>query len=81
MVLLTDGEDTRPFRLPWPASTVLFLMGDEEAHARGKAAAEKQLLRVPSGSLLRRVRTRLEVGWPARERGAAAGPHVELLLS
>ena len=70
VVLLTSGEDMRPFRLQWPASTVIYLLAEEGAHERSKAAAKEQLLRVPSGCLLRRVAARLEVGWSADAHGA-----------
>ena len=62
VVLVTGGEDMRPFRLQWPTSTVMYLIADEGAHRRGKAATKDQALRVPAGCLLRRVVARLEVG-------------------
>ncbi len=61
VVLMTSGTDERPFRLPWPASTVIYLLDDSQAHAQGKAAAAEQQLRVPSGCLLRRVVAHSEV--------------------
>ena len=63
VVLMTSGTDQRPFRLPWPASTVIYLLDDSQAHAQGKAAAAEQQLRVPEGCLLRRVIAHIEVRW------------------
>ncbi len=78
---MTNGEDMRPFRLQWPASTVMYLIADEGAHRRGKAAAKDQALRVPAGCLLRRVVARLEVGQPANVQGACGLGQAEMTLS
>ena len=37
VVLIGDGLDTRPFRLPWPPGTVIFLLASTQAHAETKA--------------------------------------------
>ncbi|GBF93628.1 hypothetical protein Rsub_06350 [Raphidocelis subcapitata] len=58
VVLLGDGFDARPFRLPWPPGTVLFLVAPPEAHERAEAlltAAGGGAPRVERGRLLRRV--------------------------
>lgn len=38
VVLLTDGMDTRPYRLSWPPSTVIFDLSPERVF---RSAAEK----------------------------------------
>ena len=38
VVLLTDGMDTRPYRLKWPASTIIFDISPDNVFKR---AAEK----------------------------------------
>lgn len=38
VVLLTDGMDTRPYRLNWPSSTLMFDISPDELY---KIAAEK----------------------------------------
>eukprot|EP00887_Chlorella_sp_A99_P001824 scaffold19.g1824.t1 len=64
VVLLGNGFDTRPFRLPWPEGTVIYLAAPGEVHEvaeRQLAAAAAAspgapwLARVPRGCLLRRV--------------------------
>ncbi len=78
---MTGGEYSRPFRLQWPASTVIYLLADEKAHGRSKAAAKDQQLRVPVGCLLRRVVAKLEVGRQADVRGASGQCQAVLLPS
>ncbi|KAF8065520.1 MTS1 [Scenedesmus sp. PABB004] len=57
VVLLGDGLDCRPFRLPWPPGTLLFLVAPAEVHAAAEAllAAAPAPAHVPRGCLLRRV--------------------------
>lgn len=67
VVLLGDGLDTRPFRLPWPTGTVLFCIAPGEVHERAEAVlsqnptsnnnntSTKDKACVPRGCLLRRV--------------------------
>ncbi|KAG2437414.1 hypothetical protein HXX76_006066 [Chlamydomonas incerta] len=38
VVLLGDALDTRPYRLPWPPGTALYLVAPREAHAVAEAA-------------------------------------------
>ncbi|GFR46631.1 hypothetical protein Agub_g8240 [Astrephomene gubernaculifera] len=38
VVLLGDALDSRPFRLPWPPGTAIFLVAPAEAHAAAEAA-------------------------------------------
>ncbi len=61
VVLLGCGMDTRPFRLPWPVSTVLFLLAPAEVHAAAAAALKAAGAAVPRGCLLRRVPIDLQV--------------------
>lgn len=62
MVLLGDGMDTRPFRLPWPEGTVMFCVAPAEVHAAAEAALKPAGARVPRGCLLRRVSAELHEG-------------------
>jgi len=64
VVLLGDGLDTRPFRLPWPTGTILFCIAPGEVHERAEAVLSqstdnnttiKEKAHVPRGCLLRRV--------------------------
>lgn len=55
VVLLVDAFDTRPFRLPWPPGTLLFLVAPGEAHEKAEAVLAQQRIFVPRGCLLRRV--------------------------
>ncbi len=38
VVLVGDGLDTRPYRLPWPPGTLLFVVAPAEVHAAAEAA-------------------------------------------
>ncbi|KAG2453083.1 hypothetical protein HYH02_002415 [Chlamydomonas schloesseri] len=42
VVLLGDALDTRPYRLPWPPGTALFLVAPAQAHAAAEAALASQ---------------------------------------
>jgi hypothetical protein len=42
VLLGCDGGDCRPFRLPWPEGTVLFLVAPAEVHERAEALLEQQ---------------------------------------
>lgn len=64
VVLIGDALDSRPYRLPWPAGTLLFLVARSEAHAAALEALGSQSrpnraalppARVPRACLLRRV--------------------------
>lgn len=58
VVLLGCGFDSRPFRLPWPAGTVIFLLAPSEVHAAAIAKLKQSpngVPRVPRGCLLQRV--------------------------
>lgn len=55
VVLVGDAMDTRPFRLPWPAGTVIYLVAAGEVHEMAEAVLAEQGVRVPRGCLLRRV--------------------------
>ena len=67
MVLVGDGMDTRPFRLPWPPSTLLFLVAPAEVHELAEAVLKEGGARGQPGCLLRRVnfdpKVRGEWGW------------------
>lgn len=55
VVLVGDGMDTRPFRLPWPTGTAIYLVAPGEVHERAEAILASAKIRVPRGCLLRRV--------------------------
>lgn len=56
VVLIGDGYCTRPFRLPWPSGTVIYMVAPGEVHERAEALLSGvSLARVPRGCLLRRV--------------------------
>lgn len=56
VVLVGDGFDTRPFRLPWPTGTILYLVATAEAHERAEAILSgRPEARLPPGCLLKRV--------------------------
>lgn len=61
VVLLGDGMDTRPYRLPWPVGTVLYIVAPPEVHDRAEAVLEQQGARVLRGCLVKRVRVDLKV--------------------
>ncbi|PNH00468.1 hypothetical protein TSOC_013707, partial [Tetrabaena socialis] len=42
VVLLGDGLDSRPFRLPWPPGTALFLAAPLEVHAAAEVALKSE---------------------------------------
>lgn len=57
-MLLGDGLDSRPFRLPWPPGTLLFLVAPQAAHDAAIAALAMPGAppsHVPRGCLMRRV--------------------------
>jgi len=51
VVLLGDGGDCRPFRLPWPEGTILFSVAPAEVHERAEALLQQQQVppRQPDG--------------------------------
>jgi hypothetical protein len=65
VLLGVDGGDCRPFRLPWPEGTIIFLVAPAEVHERAEALLSSSYssdeeegsppARVPRGCLLRRV--------------------------
>ncbi|MED6121397.1 hypothetical protein PIB30_029773 [Stylosanthes scabra] len=52
VVLLTDGMDTRPYRLPWPASTIIFDISPERIFKMAAEKLEGVGAKVPKGCLL-----------------------------
>ncbi|GAB4822830.1 hypothetical protein N2152v2_009876 [Parachlorella kessleri] len=54
VVVVGDAMDTRPFRLPWPTGTIIYLVGAAEVQQLAEAALKQQGARVPRGCLLRR---------------------------
>ncbi|GKU86864.1 hypothetical protein SLEP1_g1335 [Rubroshorea leprosula] len=44
VVLLTDGMDTRPHRLNWPSSTIIFDVSQEQVFKKGAEKLEVLLL-------------------------------------
>jgi len=74
-VLLGDGFDARPFRLPWPPGTVIFLVAPPESHERAEALLagwEGGAPRVERGCLLRRVSLHLGAALAAAGEGEAS---------
>lgn len=71
VVLLGDGMDTRPFRLLWPAGTLIFSVAPAEVHEQAEAilAAAQPPAHVMRGCLLRRINMNLK---PAIAAAAAA---------
>lgn len=61
VVLFGDGMDTRPYRLPWPAGTVIYMVAPPEVHDRAEAVLEQRDARVLRGCLVKRVRVDLKV--------------------
>ncbi|XP_052112970.1 O-methyltransferase 1, chloroplastic isoform X2 [Arachis duranensis] len=51
VVLLTDGMDTRPYRLQWPASTIIFDISPERIFQIAAEKLEGAGAKVPKGSL------------------------------
>ncbi|RYR70700.1 hypothetical protein Ahy_A02g005024 [Arachis hypogaea] len=51
VVLLTDGMDTRPYRLRWPASTIIFDISPERIFQIAAEKLEGAGAKVPKGSL------------------------------
>lgn len=62
VVLLGDAMDTRPFRLPWPQGTVLYVVASSESHELAEAVLTHHAAKVPPGCMLRRVNARLQAG-------------------
>lgn len=55
--------DTRPYRLPWPTGTLLFVVASSESHELAEAVlAQTGNAYVQRGCLLRRVNADLQVG-------------------
>ncbi len=63
VVLVGCGLDTRPFRLPWPSGTVVFLLAPADVHAAAAAVLPARPP-MPRGCLLRRVSVDIQVCWP-----------------
>ena len=55
VVLFTEGFDTRPFRLPFLAGTVIYLISPSECHEKAEAVLKAAGAAVPRGCLLRRI--------------------------
>lgn len=63
VVLVGCGLDTRPFRLPWPSGTVVFLLAPADVHAAAAVALPARPP-MPRGCLLRRVSVDIQVCCP-----------------
>lgn len=76
VVLFGDGFDTRPFRLDWPAGTLLFVVAPAEVHEKAEAllAASPRKPHAPRGCLLRRVNMNLRAAATAAADAAEASP-------
>lgn len=55
VILFTDGYDTRPFRIPFPEGTVIYLISPSECHEKAEAVLKEAGAMVPRGCLLRRI--------------------------
>ncbi|KAL6750690.1 hypothetical protein V8C86DRAFT_2801793 [Haematococcus lacustris] len=55
VVLVGDALDTRPYRLPWPEGTLIFMVAPRAQHEAAQAAAKACGAHVPRACLLRRV--------------------------
>ncbi|KAK9838883.1 hypothetical protein WJX74_005154 [Apatococcus lobatus] len=73
VVLLGCGMDTRPYRLMWPAGTVLYEVAPAEVHAAAVAALQAASAKVQRGCLHIRVSADLEAGDSLGEKLARAG--------
>ncbi|KXZ54150.1 hypothetical protein GPECTOR_5g249 [Gonium pectorale] len=52
VVLVGDAMDTRPYRLPWPPGTAIFLVAPPEAHAAAEAALRSEAAAAITAKLL-----------------------------
>ncbi|KAL6957901.1 hypothetical protein U1Q18_034336 [Sarracenia purpurea var. burkii] len=55
VVLLTDGMDTRPYRLNWPASTMIFGISPERVFKKAAQKLEDVGAKIPKGCLFRHI--------------------------
>lgn len=55
VVLLTDGMDTRPYRLSWPTSTIIFDISPERVFKRAAEKLEGVGAKIPRNSLFLHV--------------------------
>nr|GMD66737.1 putative S-adenosyl-L-methionine-dependent methyltransferase [Ipomoea batatas] len=55
VVLLTDGMDTRPFRLNWPASTIIYDVSPEEVFRRGAEKLQEVGAKIPRACVFHHV--------------------------
>ncbi|KAA8543088.1 hypothetical protein F0562_021417 [Nyssa sinensis] len=55
VVLLTDGMDTRPYRLSWPTSTIIFHISPERVFKRAAQKLEDVGAKIPRSCLLLHV--------------------------
>ncbi|KAI8549001.1 hypothetical protein RHMOL_Rhmol07G0317100 [Rhododendron molle] len=55
VVLLTDGMDTRPYRLGWPNSTLIFDVSPERVFRKAAKKLEDVGAKIPKGCLFLRV--------------------------
>ncbi|KAL5561444.1 hypothetical protein UlMin_031191 [Ulmus minor] len=55
VVLLTDGMDTRPYRLKWPASTIIFDISPDNVFKRAAEKLQGFGAKIPKGCLFRHV--------------------------
>ncbi|KAG0584646.1 hypothetical protein KC19_3G225500 [Ceratodon purpureus] len=59
VVLLTDGMDTRPYRLPWPSATTVFDVSPSATHNVAVERLEAVGARIRRGCMLRHVSVEL----------------------
>nr|QTZ19409.1 S-adenosyl-L-methionine-dependent methyltransferase MMAR [Bixa orellana] len=51
VVLLTDGMDTRPYRLKWPTSTIIFDVSPERVFKKAASELEGVGAKIPRGCM------------------------------
>uniref|UniRef100_A0A383WNK8 S-adenosyl-L-methionine-dependent methyltransferase n=1 Tax=Tetradesmus obliquus TaxID=3088 RepID=A0A383WNK8_TETOB len=81
VVIIGDGMDCRPFRLPWPPGTLLFLVAPPEVHEQAEALLAaagqqdgQQQAHVMRGCLLRRVSMNMAAAAAGDADASSAGP-------
>eukprot|EP00850_Spirogloea_muscicola_P025119 SM002227S07081 [mRNA] locus=s2227:34:1841:+ [translate_table: standard] len=69
VVLLADGLDTRPYRLPWPPTTAIYDVSPASAFSAVTDVLQGMAATVPAGCLVRHVSTELVEAEDWRDEG------------
>eukprot|EP00850_Spirogloea_muscicola_P018400 SM000168S02599 [mRNA] locus=s168:150699:152781:+ [translate_table: standard] len=69
VVLLADGLDTRPYRLPWPPTTAIYDVSPASAFSAVTAVLQGTAATVPAGCLVRHVSAELVEAEDWRDEG------------